>query len=125
MAKWSSNIDSITEPYDLSHVDLLKNNTTIIIRDELIYRRFRYVVIFSRKWDESIEDLSDWIKTTFLERKDDGSPIKWKGRGWNPRLYLSDESDLVLTKLSWGEKILKIAVVHTHNELEASGKTKP
>lgn len=125
VAKWSANIESVTEPYDPSHVDLLKDNTTIVIRDELIYRRFRYVVVFFRKWNENIEDLSEWVTTTFLERGENEPPVKWKERGWNPRLYLSEESDLVLTKLSWGEKIRNISVVHTRSELEASGKTKP
>jgi len=125
VAKWKSNVNSVTEPFDPSHVDLLKNNTTISIRDELIYRRFRYVVVFSSKWNESKEDLSNWVKTTFLEKKDDSPTVKWKEHGWNPRLYLIDETDLVLTKLSWGERIQKIAVVHTRDELEAAGKTKP
>ena len=120
LARWPESVDSVTEPYDPSHIDLLKDNTTVVIRDELIYRRFRYVVIFSRKWNESIEDLSDWVKESFLSRNEDRSPIKWKENGWNPRLYLSDEGDLVLTKLSWGEKIRNIVVVRTHDELKAS-----
>jgi hypothetical protein len=119
LARWPESVDSVTEPYDPSHVDVLKDNTTIIIRDELLYRRFRYVVVFSRRWDESIEDLSDWVKESFLSREDESS-IKWKENGWNPRLYLSDESDLVLTKLSWGEKIRNIVVIRTHDELKAS-----
>jgi hypothetical protein len=124
VAEWSSYIESVTEPYDPSHVDLLKDNTTIVIRDELIYRRFRYVVVFTRQWNESIEDLSDWVSTTFLDRGDADPPVKWTARGWNPRLYLFDESDLVLTKLSWGEKIKNISVVHTRRELDDGGKTK-
>lgn len=129
VAKWRTDIDSVVVPYDQSHVDVLKNNTTILIRSRYLYGRFKYVVTFSKKWNEPIDDLANWVVESF--RSPSATPgnaageIKYSTSGWFPKLYLSDESDLVLTKLTWGERIKDIAVVCTLDELEASKSAKP
>lgn len=125
VSKWKGNVDSVTCPYDESHVDILIDNTTVLIRKKLIYNRFRYIVVFRRKWQESIQDLEDWIVPTLIQQQDEGREIKWVSNSWTPRLYLSDESDLVLVKLSWGERIKCVTLVKTIDEIERSKTQKP
>jgi hypothetical protein len=127
--KWKNDIDSVVVPYDQSHVDVLKNNTTILIRSSYLYGRYRYVVTFSKKWNESIDDLGDWVRKSFRDKlgssKNDSPSVKYQITGWFPRLYLVDEDDLVLTKLTWGDRIRDITVVCTIDELDASKKAVP
>jgi len=123
--KWKSVVDSVVIPYDQSHIDVLKNNTKILIRSTYLYNRFKYVVTFTRAWEESIDDLSEWIENSFLDRDQADGEIKYAKNGWNPRIYLTSEADLVLTKLTWGERIKEITVVCTIDELESSKNPKP
>lgn len=122
--KWKSNVDSITKPYDDAHVGVLKDNTTVVIRESYLYKKFKYIVTFRRHWKEEITDIIDWAKSNFNGRSD-GPAIKMSFFGWNPRLYLVDDSDLLLIKLTWGDRIRDITVICTHAELEASKNSKP
>lgn len=116
--KWNKFIDSVTEPYAQSHVDILKNNTHIVIREKLIYQRYKYVVNFRRTWRQDVDDINAWIainfKNTIVEKH-----AKWVGYGWNPRLYLFNEEDFVLVKLTWAERIRQITIVRTLDELSS------
>ena len=109
--KYKNYIVSITEPFLEAHIDLLKDNTHTVLRPTLIYNRFRYIVIFRRGWDQPIDDLDDWVSGTFSDKIYQGD-VKWVGYGYNPRLYLVSQEDLVAVKLTWGEKISKITVFH-------------
>lgn len=127
-SEFSQYVSSVTEPAEKSHVDILKDNTNTIIRNSLLYKRFRYVVCFTKKYHylQQVEndELHAWIAETFLASTKDGEVkwdrFKWHQMGWNPRLYLSDENDLVLVKLTWAERIRSITIVHTYDELSGS-----
>lgn len=108
--KWLKNVDQVTEPYIEDHIELLKNNTQIVIRPDLIYKKYRYVVIFRRSFNSPIEDINYWVKSTLINGT---SAFKWMSSGWNPRLYLENLDDFVLVKLTWGERIKAITIVHT------------
>ena len=128
ISEFSENVASVTQPIEKSHIDVLKDNTNTIIRTSLLYKRFRYVVCFTKKYHylQQLEndELHAWIAETFLANtKEDEvkwDRFKWHQMGWNPRLYLSDETDLVLVKLTWAERIRSITIVHTYDELAAS-----
>ena len=116
--KWNKFIDSVTEPYNQTHVDILKDNTHIVIREKLIYQRYKYVVNFRRTWRLNVDDINAWIASNFKNALAIQA-AKYVGYGWNPRLYLANEEDLVLVKLTWAERIRQITVVRTLNELSS------
>lgn len=117
--KYSSFIESITEPFDESHVEILKANTQIVIREKLIYEKYKYVVNFRRTYNQPIDDIDDWVGENFYKTEEDylQLDVKWVGYGYNPRLYLKNKEDLVLVQLTWGERIKQITIVQTLSEL--------
>ena len=125
-SEFSDYVVSVTQPIDDSHIDVLKDNTNVIIRNSLLYKRFRYVISFTKKYHylQQVEEdnLNIWINDTFLKNVNDSEikwdRFKWHQMGWNPRLYLSDESDLILVKLTWAERIRSITIIHTYDELK-------
>lgn len=113
--KWGKFIDSITEPYSEDHVDILKENTKILIRTKPIYGKYRYVVKFRRTWADKLLDVDEWIVSNLGST---GEKIKWTKEMWIPTLYLSLESDFFLVKMAWSDKILETYSVLTINDLE-------
>ena len=111
LKKHKKYIESVTEPYINGHIDLLKDNTTIIIREQLLYNRYRYVVNFRRTWQQDVADITAWIKDTFKNSLYSKELVKVVLTGWNPRIYLKNQEDLVLIKLTWGERIRTITSV--------------
>jgi hypothetical protein len=116
MQKYSKYITNITAPHDDSHIDLLKNNNHIVIRKNLLYKKFRYVVNFRRTWHTPIDDIDDWMQENYAKLMHNGH-IKWVSNGYNPRVYLANEEDLVFVKLTWGERIREITTIHLLAEL--------
>ena len=118
IAEFEDNIVGTISPYDEKHVDVLLDNTKILIRSKLLFSKYRYVVIFNRKWAESSDNITEWVKDTFSDPNDDKSLlVRYSVDGWNPRLYLTNESDLMLTKLTWSENIKEVTVICTYDEL--------
>jgi hypothetical protein len=120
---WKDNIEAVTSPYDDSCIDLLKDRTELVVRNRLLYKHYRYAVSFKRAYKEPIDDLHNWINDSFFA-DNNCDAVKWHPNSWNPRLYIKDEADLVLTKLTWGEKIHQITVVCLLSEINAK-TTKP
>lgn len=120
LAKYQDDIESVTEPDSQDHVDLLRENQSIVIRDRLYYDRYRYVVIFRRRYGDNCTDIEDWLIGHFgTDDQDSGSPFRWNTHGWDPRLYLENEDDLVMARMVWGERIRSLVVVRTWEELGA------
>ena len=116
ISRWPDYIESITDPYSADHIDLLKNNLSTVLRKKLIYNKYRYAVIFYHDhWNESLSDLKDWIKN-HLNGNDSSEEVKFVDKSWNPRLYLNNNNDLVLTKLTWADKIKDVQVVRLYDE---------
>lgn len=112
--RWPSWAESLTEPFSEDHIDILRENTKIIIRKTLMYRRYRYVVRFHRTWNDPLTDIDEWILNN-LDSSD--QKIKWCKIRWNPSLYLSSESDLFLVKLTWTDRISEILSVLTISDI--------
>jgi len=123
LGKWPTEVDSIVEPLADSHVAYLENNTATVIRKKLTYGKFRYVVRFGYRYDQSADGLHEWVKQTFLDRPASDPPIKYRHSRWWPILYLADESDLVLTKLSWNDAIKTVTIIRTYDELHQPSST--
>lgn len=109
--KYADDIILTTEPRLTSHIELLTNDSAVVIRKTLIYNKFKYVIYFRNPWNSPIKDhLKLWAKENFQEGMS-SERHKWVFRGYNPRLYLSTQEDLVLIKLTWGDHISSIKVV--------------
>ena len=115
--KFGSNVDAVISPYDDTHVDMLKDNTTIVVRSRYLYGKYKYVITFKRHWQQTVDDIDGWISLNLSGTNAGGIPPKWHPGGWNPRLYLTNDADLMLAKLTWGERIKNITVVCTYDEL--------
>jgi hypothetical protein len=118
--KWRENVKSITAPYKEEHVQLLSGNTEIVIREKLLYNRFRYAVTFKASmYDDERTEFENWLKSTFQQDSSNQSSTKYM-LGWQPRLYLNNDADLVLTKLTYSEHISNITIVYTLDELSSN-----
>lgn len=114
LEKWPTSVDAIEEPFDETHIDILKENTRTIIRTRLMYGRYRHVVKFRRIWNETASDINEWISDN-LDMSDDN--MKWRKDRWNPTLYLISEADLFLVKMAWQDRISEILTILTVNDL--------
>ena len=114
--KYEKFITSVTEPHSDTHIDLLKADNHIVIREHLLYKKFRYVVNFRRTWHTQITDIDEWVWDNFSSLIASGD-IRWVDSGYNPRLYITNTEDLVLVKLTWGERIREITTIHLLSEV--------
>lgn len=118
LARYPDSIVSITEPIDDTHVDMMRQNHTMIMRDRLYYGRYRYCVIFRRTYGDTFTELEDWLFRNFpTEDFNSGDVFRWSKMGWDPRLYIEKDEDLALVKMSWSEIIKKVSVAMTWEEL--------
>ena len=101
-------------PYKDEHIQFLSENTEINIRQRLIWKKFRYVITIRRHWKEDMTDFENWLNSNLTREN-----AKYSSAGWWPRLYLKNDSDLVLLKLAYDEKISKLCIVYTFDELES------
>jgi hypothetical protein len=118
--KWRDNVQCITTPYRDEHVQFLTDNTSIVIRETLIYRKFRYVVSFRRAYREDITDLTEWINNTFTLSPLATSSARYNHSDYRPKLYLRDDNDLVLVKLTHSDRIANITIIYTFDDLESA-----
>lgn len=118
LTKWQKYIVSTTRPYNQNHEDTLKNNEKIIIRKNLLYGKFRYIIRF--RWNRTLMvdgELIKWLRENLVINHANHH-IKWKMNSWVPKVYTNDLSDLTLIKLVWSEQISEIIAIKTLDELE-------
>lgn len=102
----------ISTPASQTHRELLLQNVEIMLRDRLLYNRFRYKVHLRVGWrDDTRRDLNEWIITNFNGKINSKSGDYLLLGHWNPCLYLSDDADLMLVKLSISEHIINVVRV--------------
>lgn len=118
MSEWPDYIKEVVLPYSETHIDILKDNIKTVIREKLIYNKFRYVVTFRTFYNEPTDDLNDWVDSNIVSQASSERPVKWSRSGWNPKLYLTQEDDLTLTKLTWHDSIYNITIYRTYDELK-------
>lgn len=102
-------------PITSEHKELLLNNVEIVFRDKLLYNRFRYKIIFSLGWKrEKLAEIDDWIKNQFENRINSRKGDYFTTGSWLLSLYLKDETDLTMVRLSLNEHIrsvLKVEII--------------
>jgi hypothetical protein len=110
----------VTVPYLEEHIQLLKENINVVIKNRLPFKKFRYIIYFryfghmfppSR---ENLETIEAWITATFAEHD---KPHKFNKNPWSAKLYLVDKEDVILTKLTFAEEILEIQAVVLSTEI--------
>lgn len=118
--KWQKYLVSVNKPYDQTHEDLLKNNEKLVIRKQLLWNKFRYIIKF--KWSRNLiadGELSAWLRENLVINHGDHH-IKWKMNSWHPKVYTNDLSDLTLIKLVWSDHISEITLIQTIDEIANS-----
>jgi hypothetical protein len=111
LATWTS------KPASALHTELLLNKTEILIRDHLLYKRFRYRVNLRIGWSkEYLGEINTWIANNFQDRVHGRKGDYMLTGSWTLSLYLIDEMDLTLVRLCIGERITDVTRVDTFAE---------
>lgn len=114
-------IDEVVRPLSLGDIDVLRDRR-VRLRESLYYGKFRWCVTFGgNPWFMqcmTTQEVDDFIAQTFSER--DPTTYRYKHRKHSPRkLYLRDDADVVLVRLSIEEaNISAIEQVKLREELE-------
>jgi len=110
---WGDRVRMVSRPFnDTAEAELL-NGMLLTLRDRLYWNRFRYAISFYCPNNQRA-DLSEWV-TNCLPK--DKRAVRL-GRGNHfPMLYLRDESDMILVKLSEPARIIQITRAYTHQEV--------
>lgn len=98
MQTFGASIVEITKPYDQSHQEQLSVRNVVVVRDQLLYKKYQYVVYF--KYDPK-KEVWKWL-TAYSKGESD---MKIDRMGSWPRVYLVDDLHLTSIKLMWPEQI--------------------
>lgn len=109
VSHFGSRVKQIWQPLNQSHLNLLDVRNIVEVRQELLYKKFRYGVYF--KYDRS-NTIYNWMLSYFQ----DNPNAKISGNEKWPRLYIADESEITTMRLSWGDAIDYIKTVKLVNE---------
>lgn len=94
----------VTQPFNKDHKDKLEIRNVIVVRSNLLYNKYQYVVYF--KYDRN-KEIINWLRAFFA----DESGYLLNLSEFSPRIYLHDNSHLTTIKLMWQEKINHIKTV--------------
>lgn len=107
-------------PLNDDHEELLKSGTHVEIRDKLFYHRFRYRINFRGGWGgHGRKNIIETVKTHLHDpdrRKQD-----YLLSSNDCTLYLKNQQDLMVIKLSMSDLITKITMVNTLSEAGLNG----
>lgn len=125
ITEYHKHVIAVAKPYHVSHIDLLKANASIRIQSRLIYGKYRYVVIFKQYLTKEAKDnLIYWIENSLDLENTNAIKCDIKGIAgylsfyYSPRLYLRDESDLIMVKMACRDEIQQITVILLNSEVE-------
>ena len=96
--EFGKHIVEITQPYDSSHRDQLTIRNLIIVRSNLLFKKYQHAVYF--KYDPRGEVWS-WLQ----KYAEDEPDLKVDTISYWPRVYMVDDSHLSAFKLMWHERI--------------------
>lgn len=103
-------------PYNDKHIETLKDNVNMIVRQDLVYKKFRYILIFAYDNQGKNQELWEWLNTNLLEDLE-GDECRWYRCGGYSRIYLTDDKNLAFIKLAWLDKITGIRYIRTYDEM--------
>lgn len=106
-----------SRPISDKHKDLLQDKLEVIVREKLLYNRFKYKVMFKTGWRrENYKEIRDWISTAF-ENKTHGKSGDFLVSGnWMILLYLTNNEDLMHVRMCLSDYIVNIIRVETLKE---------
>ena len=112
LAHYGGQVSEVTQPLDDLHKQQLEVRNLVVVRNTLLYNRYRHSVYF--KYDSTMETWR-WLQTFFKDEEgcklmpdpkhDPDYPV------W-PRVYLEDDTHLTTLKLMWQERIDYVKTVH-------------
>lgn len=109
--KWTS------KPISDKHKHLLQDKVEILIREKLLYNRFKYKVIFKTGWNRrDYKEIHDWIFSTFEDRKHGKSGDFLVTGYWIISLYLTNNEDLMHVRMCLSDNITNIIRIDTLKE---------
>lgn len=93
-------------------------NSNVEIRKNLLYKKFRYRISFRYQWgDVGSTYMMQWIEDR-LDPKDGGETWACLNNRYYPRLYLTNDSDMMMLSMSADpDKIKKIVTIRLLSEI--------
>lgn len=91
-------LTEVWQPLDQNHANELEIRNLLTVRQDLLFKKYKMAVYF--KYDRKGE-LYKWLKEYFA----DSATAKVSGSSWWPRLYLNDDGEITVIKLSWPDSI--------------------
>lgn len=116
MNKYSHLIKWASKPTDDAHRDLLLNKTEIEFREKLYYKKFRYKILFNPVSSNARSELIDSIHKMMPDKENGRARDYVFINNWSPALYIQNDEDMVLFKLSMSENIRRITRVELFEE---------
>lgn len=116
LSNFGHSVLNVSQPLDPAHALSLEIRNVAEIRDNLLFKKFRYAVYF--KYNRT-PDLFNWLTDYF---KDSTTTKVGSNRNW-VRLYLEHDEELTMIKLTWSDKIdyvKSIRLVSDPSPLESS-----
>ena len=98
LANFGHAVLNVSQPLDNSHALNLEVKNVIEVRDNLLFKKYRYGVYF--KYSRTNE-LFNWL----LDYFDGNLAAKVSGSRYWAKLYLMDDADITMVKLTWPDKI--------------------
>ena len=110
---WGDRITMVRTPMNDTVEAELLSGITVNIRDTLYWNRYRYAVHFYCKAGPR-SGLRKWVENSLGKDK---RAVRLGRGNYHPILYLRDDSDLVMVRMSEPDMITSISKIYTHNEL--------
>ena len=110
---WGDRVTMVRTPMNETAEAELLSGITLNIRDTLYWNRYRYAVHFYCKAGPR-SGLRKWVENSLGKDK---RAVRLGRGNYHPILYLRDDSDLVMVRMSEPDLITSISKIYTHKEL--------
>jgi hypothetical protein len=115
-------ITEVQHPESEDHLELMHQDHKIVFRSKFFYDFFEWRIVFKRLDREEKRELADWVKGFFDTSAELGERYSFT-EGVNPILYLRDEDDVMMAKLTQSSRVRKVekAVLLSENNNNNTG----
>ena len=117
LKKYNKQISWTSKPLTDKHKETLENKVEVLIREKLLFNRFKYKVSLYAGWRrEKTKEIMDWINATFDERPEGRQGDFMVLGTWAIKLYLINNEDLTHVRLCMAEHITNVVRIDTYKE---------
>lgn len=102
--QFAGNITEVWQPLNKEHEQALEVRNVFEPRQDLLFKKYKYAVYF--KYNRRGQ-VFEWLNDLFGSNEN----AKLTGSSYWPRLYLSDDCDITMIKLSWPDSVSYIKTV--------------